>query len=217
VIRVAVFDFDGVILESTGIKTRAFAKLFNGNEDVVAYHLRNEGVSRYVKFQHIHREILGVPYTDAIGDALGEQFSSLVLDEVMSCPFVPGARELLERRKNAARLFIASGTPKAELREIVDARGLGGNFAGVYGTPATKAETIERILADERVARDQVIFVGDAMTDLLGAREAQVPFVGRVPNGALSPFSGEAVFTVATMAELDAVWDELASAPPPVP
>ena len=216
-IRVAVFDFDGVILESTDIKTRAFAQLFDGNEEALAFHLEHAGVSRYEKFRHIHEEILGIPYTDADAARLGDRFSELVLEEVLRCPFVPGARELLERRRHEARLFVASGTPEGELRDIVRARELDGCFTGVYGTPATKAEIVERILVDEGVGREDVVFVGDAMTDLLGARAARVPFVGRVADGEPNPFEDEPVFTVRTLTELDEAWDRLSSAAPPVP
>ncbi len=216
-IRVAVFDFDGVVLESTDIKTRAFAQLFDGDERAVSYHLEHAGVSRYAKFRHIHEEILGIPYTDEDEDRLGQRFSELVLDEVMRCPFVPGARELLERRCHEARLFVASGTPEEELREIVRARGLEEFFAAVYGTPATKAEIVDRIVGAEQVDRREVLFVGDAMTDLLGARAARVPFVGRVAEGEPNPFADEAVLTVGTLAELDAGWDELSATPPAVP
>ncbi len=195
-IRVAVFDFDGVVLESTDIKTRAFAQLFDGNEAAVAFHLEHAGVSRYEKFRHIHEQILGIPYTEEDERRLGDRFSELVLEEVLRCPFVPGARELLERRRHDARLFVASGTPEGELRDIVEARGLSDCFAGVYGTPATKAEIVERIVADERVERDEVLFVGDAMTDLLGARAARVPFVGRVADGRAGSVRGRAVVTV---------------------
>lgn len=216
-IRVAVFDFDGVVLESTDIKTRAFASLFGGNEQAVAYHLEHAGISRYEKFRHIHERILGVPYTEQDERRLGQRFSALVLDEVMRCEFVPGARELLERRCTQARLFVASGTPEEELREIVRARGLEGCFTGVYGTPATKGEIVRRIIAEQDVPPSEVLFVGDAMADLLGAREAGVPFVGRVADGQPNPFEAEHVPTVCTMTELDAAWERLSAEPPPVP
>lgn len=216
-IRVAVFDFDGVILESTDIKTRAFAQLFDGNEEAVAFHLEHAGVSRYEKFRHIHEQILGIPYTEEDAERLGDRFSELVFEEVLRCPFVPGARELLERRRHEARLFVASGTPEGELRDIVRARDLEDFFTGVYGTPATKAAIVERILVEEGVAREEVIFIGDAMTDLLGARAAQVPFVGRVADGQPDPFAEEAVFTVGTLAELDEAWTRLSTSAPPVP
>jgi phosphoglycolate phosphatase-like HAD superfamily hydrolase len=217
VIRAAVFDFDGVVLESADIKTRAFAQLFDGNEAAVAYHLEHAGVSRYDKFRHISVEILGVAYSEEDEHRLGRRFSELVLEEVLRCPFVPGARELLERRSDDARLFVASGTPEEELREIVRARGLAGWLTGVHGTPSTKGEILARILRERELEPHEMIFVGDAMTDLLGAREASVPFVGRVPDSGMSPFLGERIHVVRDMAELDQQWDALAESPPPVP
>ena len=216
-IRAAVFDFDGVVLESADIKTHAFAALFDGDERAVAHHLEHAGISRYEKFRHITVEILGRPYDAEEEQRLGDRFSALVLEEVLRCPFVPGARELLERRSAQARLFVASGTPEPELRDIVRARGLEPFFAGVYGTPATKDVIAARILADEGIAPHEAIFVGDAMTDLLGARAVGMPFVGRIPAGEPDPFAGEQVHTVATMAELDDQWDALSTTPPPVP
>ncbi len=216
-IRVAVFDFDGVVLESANLKTQAFIKLFDGNEAAVAYHLEHAGVSRFVKFEHFHTEILGIPYTAEDEERLGDRFAALISGEILLCPFVPGARELLERRRLDSRLFVASATPETELRQIVSARGLGPSFSGVYGTPATKAEIITGVLAAEGVEAWETIFVGDARTDLLGAREAGVPFVGRVTEGKPNPFAGEDVLTVRTMVELDQLWESLETDPPLVP
>ena len=71
---------------------------------------------------------------------------------------------------------------------------------------------------DERgIEPEEAMFVGDAMTDLEGAREAGVPFVGRVVPGEPDPFDGEDVRVVADLAELDAAWEELVAEPPPVP
>ncbi len=129
-IRAAVFDFDGVIAESTDIKTEAFRRLFDGDERAVEYHEANMGVSRYDKFRHITTEILGRTYTPEDERRLGERFSELVVDEVVRCPFVPGARELLERLAGELPLFVASATPEDEVRRIVSLRGLDGAVSG---------------------------------------------------------------------------------------
>ena len=205
----AVFDFDGVVLESADIKTNAFRRLFGGNPAAVAYHLEHQGVSRYEKFRHVTTEILGRPYTDADERRLGTRFSELVLDEVLACPFVPGARALLERRASQLPLFVASGTPEGELRTIASARGVAGCFAGIYGTPPTKAQIIRRVLRQTALAPGDVVMIGDATTDLEGAQTAGVRFVGRVRPGDPDPFAGEQVPVVSDLAELDRRWDEL--------
>ena len=208
-IRAAVFDFDGVVLESADIKTNAFRRLFDGNSAAVAYHLEHQGVSRYEKFRHITTEILGRSYTEADASRLGERFSELVLDEVLACPFVPGAQALLERRSREVPLFVASGTPEGELRTIASARAVARWFAGIYGTPPTKAQIIGRVLEETALAPDDVVMIGDARTDLEGAQTAGVRFIGRVRPGDPDPFAGEQVAVVSDLAELDRRWDEL--------
>jgi phosphoglycolate phosphatase-like HAD superfamily hydrolase len=209
VIRAAVFDFDGVVLESADIKTDAFRRLFDGNPAAVGYHLEHQGVSRYEKFRHITTEILDKTYTEADERRLGERFSELMLDEVLACPFVPGAQALLQRRARELPLFVASGTPQGELREIASARGVAHWFSGIYGTPPTKGEIIGRVLDERALAPDDVVMIGDARTDLEGARSARVRFVGRVRPGDPDPFAGEPVPVVSDLAELDRRWDEL--------
>jgi phosphoglycolate phosphatase-like HAD superfamily hydrolase len=218
-IRAAVFDFDGVVLESVEIKTVAFRRLFADDpqgERMVEYHLANGGVSRFEKFRWFYEEVRGESLTEEVSLQLGDRFSALVLDEVRRCAFVPGARELLARLAATIPLFVASGTPEDELRGIVEHRDLGGWFAGVFGSPPTKAEILRRIMAEHALAASELVFVGDAMTDLRGAAGAGVPFVGRVPAGEPTPFP-EGTRWVRDLAELDAVWAQLEAAPPPVP
>jgi phosphoglycolate phosphatase-like HAD superfamily hydrolase len=218
-IRAAVFDFDGVVLESVEIKTIAFRRLFADHpegERIVPYHLANGGISRFRKFQWFYEEVRGEPLTEAESERLGARFSELVLDEVRRCAFVPGARELLERLAPRLPLFVASGTPEDELRGIVADRGLGDLFAGVYGTPPTKAEILRRIMDERALAPTELVFVGDAMSDFNGAAEAGVPFVGRCYEAGPSPFP-DGTLTVLDLAELDARWGELDATPPPVP
>lgn len=214
----AVFlDFDGVVLESTEIKTRAFEELFADHPDhvheIVALHLRLAGVSRYEKFRMIHEDILGLPFDDEVSAELGERFAAIALEQVLACRFVAGAREFIERRSAEFDLFVASGTPEQELRGIVEARGLAPFFAGVYGSPATKAEIVGRVRSERGLERADCLFVGDAMTDLEGAREAGVAFVGRLAPGEPDPFPPDCGPVVADLAELDSRLDELCAEP----
>lgn len=216
-LRAVVFDFDGVILESVEIKTRAFAALFERwpehRDEIVRLHLENAGVSRYEKFVRIYREILDEPLAKGELERLGEQFSRLVYDEILGCDFVPGAHEFLERLARDNRLFVASGTPEEEMRDIVGRRGLARFFAGVYGSPASKGEILRRILREEELAPNELVFVGDAVADYEGAREAGVPFIARVQPGEEDHLPQEGVLVrVSDLAELDRRWDTLVRA-----
>ena len=211
--RVIIFDFDGVVLESADIKTRAFALLFEEHGEhvdaIVDLHLSLAGVSRYEKFRLIYRDILGRPLDDAEMDRLGEEFSRIALEEVLACDFVPGARQFLQRRHRTQALYVASGTPEEELRHIVRERGLERFFTGVYGTPAPKADITRRILDETGTEPHEAVFIGDATTDLEGAREAGVHFIGRRPADVADPFAGEAFPVVDDLEELGREWPRI--------
>ncbi len=201
-----IFDFDGVILESAEIKTAAFATLFEGHPVAVQYHLRNQGLSRYEKFRFFVETVLGSSYTEAVGVELNRRFDGIVQDQIAIAPFVPGAEGLLEVLSRQMPLFVASGTPQAELRRIVDQRGLSAYFAGVHGSPDTKAQIAAREIDRFGLDPRDVLFVGDATADYEGASIAGTLFVGRVARHDSSPFDSR-VATVTDLADLAANWD----------
>lgn len=179
-----VFDFDGVILESAGIKTWAFRRLFEGKypdhvDEIVEYHLRQEGISRYEKFAHIYEAILDEPLDPTESIALGNRFSSLVLKGILSAPCVPGAREFLEVHRERMPLFVASGTPQEELEYIVRKRGLNNHFTEVHGTPRTKEQIIVDLLRRHTLAPQDVVLVGDAESDCVAAAATGLVFIAR--------------------------------------
>jgi HAD superfamily hydrolase (TIGR01549 family) len=211
-LKLIILDFDGVIVESTDIKTEAFRKLFSNFPDhvdeIVEYHKKNAGVSRYEKFTHIYKNILKKPLNQKTSEELGRRFSKLVVDEIKKCPLVPGALDFLEKYSKKVRLFIASSTPEEELRHLVKVRGLQKFFHGIYGAPAKKSEIILRIIKEERAKKGEVLFVGDSAADLAEAKKAGAQFVGRVINLEDSPFP-EGVKTIRDLNELDTMVEGL--------
>lgn len=180
--RAVVLDFDGVVLESVDVKTRAFEALFapEGAEAarrIVDYHIANGGISRFEKFRWAYREILRRPLTEEQERALGDRFNALVEDAVAVCDWVPGAREFLQSARWP--LFVASGTPEEELRRIVERRGLSGRFRAVYGAPTKKAEILRCVAGEVGCLVSELVMVGDAINDLDGARQAGARFIGR--------------------------------------
>ncbi len=182
-IKAVIFDFDGVILESADIKTVAFLELFNHRPDlqpaILAHHLDNLGVSRYDKFAWIYNELLGRPFTADVREQLGRDFSALVLEKVLSCPFVPGAEATLQALLPRVLLFVASGTPQDELDVIVERRGLRCYFKEVWGSPYKKERIIQDILKRYDLRSRQVIMVGDGSSDYEAAVNTDVHFVAR--------------------------------------
>lgn len=178
-----VFDFDGTLADSAGVKTEAFHLLYldeHGPEvaaRVLAYHLEHQGISRYDKIRFAEEEILGRPCTEARLDEVADRFSHLVEDRVVAAAAIPGAEEFLASN-HGRRLSVASATPTAELRRIVARRGWNSHFAAVDGSPMAKGEIIELHMAQLSIARARTVMVGDQMSDHRAAEHAGVRFIG---------------------------------------
>ena len=183
-LRAIVFDFDGVILESADVKTEAFVELYaaHGPEVVAqvrAHHLANLGLSRFKKFEWISENVFGTSLTESARTALGERFSDLALARVLDAPFVPGAVAALDALAVQFPLFVASGTPDDELKLIVDRRGLTSRFREVHGTPAEKPQILRDVMARHGLTPNEVLFVGDGLTDHKAAAATGVHFLAR--------------------------------------
>jgi HAD superfamily hydrolase (TIGR01549 family) len=192
---VGILDFDGVVLESVGIKTQAFRELFSFRPDhvdeIVDYHRKNTGVSRFDKFRYIYREILKEPLSDDRFIWLSERYADLVVDGVVGSPFVPGGREFLESYSAKIPLFVVSASPQQELVSIIRRRGLSSYFRKVYGAPMRKEQAIREIMAEMGSAPARTLFVGDALNDLMAARDCGIRFVGRQPPEDPDRFTGQ--------------------------
>ncbi len=136
--------------------------------------MENRGLSRFKKFEYIYKYILKEPLSERKSRELGERFSELVYEGIMKAPLVNGAQVFLEKYHMKLLLFIASGTPQEEMRDIVNKRGLTPYFQAVYGSPTTKAQICAKILKDHDLRNRELIFVGDAITDRDGANENDI-------------------------------------------
>lgn len=190
-IRALIFDFDGVILESADLKTQAFEQLAKEEfpqyaKEVVAYHRKNMGISRFIKFRYIFDNLLKKKLRPKIEKQLGERFTAIISEKIKSVPFVKGSLEFLKENQGKYKMFVASGTPEGELKEVAELRGVAGYFAEMHGSPRTKQDIVLDILARYNLEPSDTVFVGDAESDYLAAKLTGVSFVGRVHDGQLS-------------------------------
>lgn len=181
------FDFDGVIADSTAVKARAFAALFAPfgpavQEAVVRYHLDNGGMPRLEKIRHCHTVIAAQPIEELALKRQGQIFATMVQDEVVAAPFIPGALATLQQLRQAqVPCFVVSGTPAQEMVDIVQRKGLSAYFTEVHGSPQVKAVIVRELLARYRLAPDHCLFIGDALADYQAAQLTGLHFLGIVP------------------------------------
>lgn len=189
-----ILDFDGVILESVSVKTDAFRELFSQIplhvEEIVRFHEKNGGMSRFDKFRYIYKNLLKQPLTDTEMQSLSQKFSKLVIEKVISAPYVPGAEEFLHKYSKKLSLYVVSATPQQELEYIMEKKGIQGYFKDVFGSPEPKTDHIRTILSKDTVNANSVVFVGDSLNDWKTAQETGIRFIARLTPESKDNFYG---------------------------
>lgn len=178
--RSLVFDCDGVLLDSNRIKTEAMyhTALPYGEQaaqQLVDYHRRHGGVSRYAKFAYLIEELApgveGPPL-----EALLEDFGARCRRGLETCAVADGLHTLRERTQ-AASWLIVSGGDQQELRAVFAERALAALFdGGIFGSPDTKAQILEREIAGGRLQLP-ALFFGDSRLDHEASSAAGLDFV----------------------------------------
>ena len=183
--RIIFFDFDGVLVESVDIKTKAFAKIFENEgkktvQKIIEHHLNNTGVSRFEKFKYIYHNLLQKELTEEESRRLCRIFSDEVVARVVEAPYVPGAKDFLDAYAHSHFLYLLSATPQEEIEEIVRRRAMSSYFKGIYGAPQDKAKMVRGILKKNDSSPREAVYVGDSLSDYRAAQENAVHFIARI-------------------------------------
>jgi phosphoglycolate phosphatase-like HAD superfamily hydrolase len=182
-IRAVIFDFDGVILDSNALKTEAFRHVFarfpDHAEAMMAYHHQHVSQSRYVKFQHLVEDRLGRTGDRAMVDQLAADYAAILRDAMDACPFVAGARELLEELSSVLPLYLASVTPEPELLRLLDVRGIRHHFREVYGCPPWTKPAAVAAISQALGGPQGLVLIGDSAGDQQAADRHDIEFIPR--------------------------------------
>ena len=183
-IKAIIFDFDGVISESVNIKTESFKTIYSeyGNQivkKVVNHHLSHGGISRYEKFKLYHKIFLGRALNKCQIEELSNKFSELVVQKVIDAPYVPGAIEFIKQNYKYYEFYISTGTPQDEIIEILYKKGINNYFKYVYGSPMKKIDHVKTIMSQNNYNNNEIVFIGDADTDILAAKENEISIIFR--------------------------------------
>lgn len=176
-----VFDCDGVVLNSNHIKTQAFYEAAipygeDAAQALVAYHVRNGGVSRYRKFEYFLQAIVSDGAVGPNIEELLKTYADAVWQGLLTCEIAPGIKALREATAHANWLIV-SGGDQQELRELFSLRGLSHLFdGGIFGSPDSKDSLLAREKASGNIKAPGVL-IGDSRYDCEAAKRAGIDFV----------------------------------------
>ena len=178
------FDFDGVLAETNDIRTEGFEILFAGYERpqlerLMSFVRSNGGISRYGKFKYFFEEIRHETISPEKIQSLSAAYTSIVKQKVIEAPAVEGSLEFLNAYKEDYNLAIVSGSDQKELREICQKRRIAHFFKEILGSPVSKEEHIQYLLAKYRWNKEDCVYIGDSSNDYQAAQAVPVDFIGR--------------------------------------
>ena len=208
-LRLLLLDLDGTLIESLAVKDTAFARLYADAprfDEIMAYHRSHNHVVRFKKFRHISEHFLGRPLSAEEDAGLRKTFESFVVDGLVRCPEVAGARRFLDTYQGVVPMVLISHSPDGELRRVLAARGLDRYFEAIYSADWTKQEAIADALTVHGVSAAETVYVGDSPEDAGAAAANGVAFVGRRSDRNLN------VVEACVFADMNGVREHLAAA-----
>lgn len=176
-----IFDFDGTLCKSFALIDRTFKETLND--------FKKEGLtSEKVKAafgpseEGIFLKLLG---EDVYKDAFSEYLTLYLKyhDELLS-DFIPGIREILEGiDREKYDVYLLTGRSKESL--FISLTKLDGikyfkdfYVGGLYG--AIKDETILKLLNDHHIAKEDALYIGDSLMDVIQCNKIGVKIVSVV-------------------------------------
>ena len=180
-----IFDFDGVITESVQIKSAGFSEIYKPYgpatvKKVVKHHEANGGMSRFKKIKFYHKTFLNTSLSNQEINHIANQFSEYVVDRVVNAQYVPNALEFIKHSYCNYILFISTGTPTAEMKNILKLKKIIKYFTGIYGSPALKNDHVKVICSEYNLKSDELLFFGDSKTDMEAAAANGIKFILRL-------------------------------------
>ncbi|KKN62285.1 hypothetical protein LCGC14_0513450 [marine sediment metagenome] len=184
-VKIIVFDFDGVIIESNKLKYDAFFSIFAADykniiKAVLTKH-REESRHSIIKQILIELKKNASSQIDDIDQEVlfySEKYNNIVEQRAVTCNEIRGAEIALKILSTQYPLFINSSTPLQPLRRILAKRGILNYFKNVYGGPKSKIENLSEILEEEDKSEGDVLVVGDGWSDLNSAQQKGCLFIG---------------------------------------
>lgn len=204
-IRCAVFDFDGTLVDSNDIKIDTFFKIahsWDPSGEIVTEVLKCwPAADRYEKTRKIAEGLIArrhLPTGASVEEwsfRLASEYTVQCQNSIACCQEMPGTSQALrELTEKEYFLFVNSATPEQPLRQLLKLRNWSHFFQDVYGAEASKADNLMSISRKTGVTKNEIVHIGDQQDDLQATEEFGCHFIAMAapnsgPIGKVSPLA----------------------------
>lgn len=166
-----VFDFDGTLVDSLEHSIAVFQQI------APRFRLKLDldlATARTIPTRELFKR-MGIGFWKL--PRIIRAFQEETAKDAHNLKLFPGIVEAISTLvAHGSRLGILSSNREDAIRACLRANGIEEHFAFVVGYPRLfgKAKALRRILRNEGIARDEVLYVGDEARDVLAAKRARV-------------------------------------------
>lgn len=183
-IETIFWDFDGVILDSNAVRDKGFELTLSNYpdkqvEELLHYHRKNGGLSRYLKFRYFFEKIRGEEVTEEQIMKLAKQFSKIMLQELAKPQLlIEETLAFIKANHCQYKMHIVSGSDQEELRALCASLQIVQFFTSIHGSPMPKVKWVANLLDKHEYDRSKTILIGDSINDYEAAVENEIGFMG---------------------------------------
>lgn len=183
-IRQIIWDFDGVLINSDSIRSNGFRMVLSDYPEtevdkLLEYHLKNGGLSRYVKFEYFFNNIHGESISyDAILK-LANQFS-LIMKDLMIKPdlLIYDSISFIKSYYKEISMHVVSGSDEEELKFLCKRLDIDKYFISLHGSPTPKIDNVQNLLIKYGYDKGATVLIGDSINDYEAAVKNGIRFYG---------------------------------------
>lgn len=183
-VNVILWDFDGVLMQSNAVRDIGFEKVLAAYpkhqiDELMMFHKKNGGLSRYVKFRYFFEEILKESITDEKVNELAASFSK-IMKELLVNPglLIQDSLEFVKQNHTNISMHIVSGSDQTELRYLCEAMNINKYFKSIHGSPTPKKQLVKAVIESNDYNKNKIVLVGDSINDYEAAVDNGIQFIG---------------------------------------
>ncbi|MDT0644583.1 HAD-IA family hydrolase [Zunongwangia sp. F363] len=182
--EVILWDFDGVIVDSMAVREKGFRETLKDfpEEEVdrlIAYHQKNGGLSRYVKYRYFFEKIRKEHAVQQEVAELSAAFSDIMRTSLIhKSILIPEVIDFIKNYKDDFKMHIVSGSDEEELRFLCEQLGISSYFISVEGSPTPKIELVKNLLKEYKYNKEKACLIGDSVNDKEAAEQNDISFYG---------------------------------------
>lgn len=183
-IKNILWDFDGVLVDSHKVRKEGFVQVLKDYpedeiQQLLTYHEKNGGLSRYVKFRYFFEEIREESITEDKVNELSAEFSEIMKKKLTTKSIlIEDTVDFVRANYGRFNMHIISGSDEKELQLLCKKLEIDDFFISIHGSPTPKIELVKEVMNNFGYDSSETVLIGDSINDYDASQESNISFYG---------------------------------------